>query len=90
MDEKIIIYHLQLFLGIIFNDGSSWTEKKRIVLKHLKNFGYNTRHIENYISEECKALVQQRIKDAGQPILINNMFHITILNILWRIVAGKR
>ncbi|CAB3259871.1 unnamed protein product [Arctia plantaginis] len=46
--------------------------------------------MENYIREECRALVQLRIKDAGQPVLINNMFNITIVNILWRLVAGKR
>ncbi|XP_075978468.1 farnesoate epoxidase-like isoform X2 [Anticarsia gemmatalis] len=77
-------------MGIVFNDGSSWTKTRRVVLKYLKNFGYNTRYMENYISEECRALVNLRMSDAGQPIQANDMFHITIVNILWRLVAGKR
>lgn len=60
------------------------------VLKYLKNFGYNSRFMETHISDECKALIKLRLNDAGQPVVVNNMFHITILNILWRLVAGKR
>lgn len=78
------------FLGIVFNDGASWNKTRRIVLKYLKSFGYNSRFMENYISEECRALVKLRTGDAGQPILVNSMFNITIVNILWRLVAGKR
>ncbi|CAD0200803.1 unnamed protein product [Chrysodeixis includens] len=77
-------------LGVVFNDGTSWLNTRRVVLKYLKNFGYNTRHMENYISEECRALVKLRLSDAGKPILVNNMFNITIVNILFRLVAGKR
>ncbi|XP_021181458.3 farnesoate epoxidase isoform X1 [Helicoverpa armigera] len=77
-------------LGIVFNDGTSWSKTRRIVLKYLKSFGYNTRFMENYISEECRELVKLRTNDAGRPILVNNMFNITIVNILWRLVAGKR
>ncbi|XP_026731057.1 farnesoate epoxidase-like [Trichoplusia ni] len=76
--------------GIVFNDGASWTNTRRVVLKYLKHFGYNTRLMESYISEECRALVKLRLTDAGKPILVNSMFHITIVNILWRLVAGKR
>ncbi|KAJ8713461.1 hypothetical protein PYW07_013831 [Mythimna separata] len=77
-------------LGIVFNDGASWTKTRRIVLKYLKSFGYNSRFMENYVSEECRALVRLRQSDVGEPILVNNMFNITIVNILWRLVAGKR
>ncbi|KAJ8716133.1 hypothetical protein PYW08_013418 [Mythimna loreyi] len=76
--------------GIVFNDGASWSRTRRIVLKYLKSFGYNSRFMENYVSEECRALVKLRLSDAGKPILVNNMFNITVVNILWRLVAGKR
>lgn len=79
-----------LILGIVFNDGVSWSKTRRIVLKYLKSFGLNSRFMENYIGEECRALVKLRTRDAGEPILVNSMFNISIVNILWRLVAGKR
>nr|C0SPF7.2 RecName: Full=Farnesoate epoxidase; AltName: Full=Cytochrome P450 15C1; AltName: Full=Protein dimolting; Short=mod; Flags: Precursor [Bombyx mori] len=77
-------------LGLVFSDGPTWHRTRRFVLKYLKNFGYNSRFMNVYIGDECEALVQLRLADAGEPILVNQMFHITIVNILWRLVAGKR
>ncbi|KAJ2944347.1 hypothetical protein O0L34_g18349 [Tuta absoluta] len=77
-------------LGIVFSDGPSWTATRRIVIKYLKTFGYGSRSMEANITEECRALVELRTKDAGQPIPVNHMFDVSIINILWRIVAGKR
>lgn len=75
---------------MVFNDGPSWIATRRVVLKYLKNFGFGTSSMERIISEECKELIKLRIGDAGEPILVNNMFDIAVVNILWRIVAGRR
>ncbi|KAJ0178311.1 hypothetical protein K1T71_006134 [Dendrolimus kikuchii] len=77
-------------LGIVFSDGPTWSSTRLTVLKYLKKFGYNARFMETYISEECKALVKLRLGDAGKPVTLNHMFHITIVNIMWQLVAGKR
>ncbi|XP_049874477.1 farnesoate epoxidase-like [Pectinophora gossypiella] len=77
-------------LGIVFSDGSSWNMTRRVVIKYLKSFGYGTRSMETNIAQECKALVELRMSDAGQPVLVNDMFDVSIINILWRLVAGKR
>ncbi|KAG6459438.1 hypothetical protein O3G_MSEX011399 [Manduca sexta] len=77
-------------LGIVFSDGPAWNKTRRFVLKYLKSYGYNSRFMDNYIAEECRVLVRQRERDAGQPVLVNDMFHIPIVNILWRLVAGVR
>lgn len=77
-------------LGLVFSDGSTWLRTRRLVLKYLKGFGYNTRFMEAYIAEECDSLVKLQMTFAGQPILVNEMFHVSIVNILWRLVAGKR
>lgn len=76
--------------GIAFTDGPGWSDGRRIILKFLKNFGYGTNAMENIIATECKALVELRTADAGQLIPMNEMFDITIINILWRLMAGKR
>ncbi|XP_052754989.1 farnesoate epoxidase-like isoform X3 [Galleria mellonella] len=77
-------------LGIVFSDGPVWNTTRRVLLKYLKHFGYGTRSMEVFIAEECRDLVMLRISDAGTPVFVNQMFHIPITNILWRIVAGKR
>ncbi|XP_038223594.1 farnesoate epoxidase-like [Zerene cesonia] len=77
-------------LGIVFSDGTIWTKTRRSVLKCLKNFGYGSRSMENNISEESRALVELRKADSGTPIVVNHMFDVAIVNILWKLVAGKR
>ncbi|XP_059054095.1 farnesoate epoxidase-like [Achroia grisella] len=77
-------------LGIVFSDGSTWFSTRRVLLKYLKHFGYGTRSMECLITEECRDLIKLRMSDAGTPVLVNQMFHVPITNILWRVVAGKR
>ncbi|KAM3966329.1 cytochrome P450 [Aphomia sociella] len=87
------LYKMRSFgkkLGIVFNDGPAWNTKRRILLKYLKQFGYGTRSMESFIAEECKDLIKMRMLEAGKPVIVNDIFHISIINILWRIVAGKR
>lgn len=86
------ILHTILFIcsGLVFADGPIWTKTRRMVLKCLKNFGFSSRTIENSISTECKALVDLRMSDAGTPIVVNHMFDVSVINILWKLVAGKR
>lgn len=76
--------------GIVFTEGPRWTCGRRLMLKFLKNFGYGTNAMEAIIAAECKALVELRMTDASQHILVNEMFDVTIMNILWRLMAGKR
>lgn len=76
--------------GIVFTEGPAWSCGRRLMLKFLKNFGYGTNAMETIIAAECKALVELRITDAGQFVQVNEMFDVTIINILWRLMAGKR
>ncbi|CAH2244365.1 farnesoate epoxidase-like [Pararge aegeria] len=77
-------------LGLVFSDGATWHKTRRMVLKCLKNFGYGSRSMESNISEECKALIDLRMADAGMPVVVNHMFDVCIVNILWKLVAGRR
>ncbi|XP_028170234.1 farnesoate epoxidase-like [Ostrinia furnacalis] len=76
-------------LGIVFNDGSSWSKTRRVALKFLKGFGYGSRQMELHIAEECQTLVD-RLQKIRAPVPVNGMFDISIINIVWRFVAGKR
>ncbi|XP_048487627.1 farnesoate epoxidase [Plutella xylostella] len=77
-------------IGIVFADGPSWNSTRRVALKYLKTFGYGTASMEALITEECNELIKLRMEDAGEPIEMDHMFDIPVVNILWRIVAGKR
>ncbi|XP_045766237.1 farnesoate epoxidase-like [Maniola jurtina] len=77
-------------LGLVFSDGATWHKTRRMVLKCLKYFGYGSRSMEANISEECKALIELRMVNAGMPVVVNHMFDVCIVNILWKLVAGKR
>ncbi|XP_023936785.2 farnesoate epoxidase [Bicyclus anynana] len=77
-------------LGLVFSDGATWTKTRRMVLKSLRVFGYGSRSMEANISEECNALIDMRMADAGVPVVVNHMFDVCIVNILWKLVAGKR
>ncbi|XP_063363714.1 farnesoate epoxidase-like [Cydia amplana] len=76
-------------LGVVFSDGQCWKSTRGVLLKYLKGFGYGTRSMEAYIAEECADLVKL-ISSTRQPIIVNDLFDISIVNILWRLVAGTR
>ena len=77
-------------LGIIFNDGPVWSEQRRFALRHLKDLGLGRSTIEDGILEEFEHLKKDMERSAGQPLLVNGHFNLTVLNILWRIVASTR
>ncbi|XP_046968676.1 farnesoate epoxidase-like [Vanessa cardui] len=77
-------------LGLVFSDGPTWNKTRRMVLQSLKRFGYGSRAMESNISDECRALVEMRLADTGKSVSVNHMFDVSIVNILWKLVAGKR
>lgn len=76
-------------IGLVFADGQAWISTRRVILKYLKSFGFGSRSMETYISEECTALVNH-LKGSSQPVDVNEMFDVPVINTLWRLVAGKR
>ncbi|KPJ07145.1 putative cytochrome P450 305a1 [Papilio machaon] len=77
-------------LGIVFADGPYWNKRRRTVLKYLKHYGYGSKAMEAQISEECQALTKLIENSAGRAICVNKLFNVCIVNVVWRLVAGKR
>ncbi|XP_050671896.1 farnesoate epoxidase-like isoform X2 [Leptidea sinapis] len=77
-------------LGIVFSDGATWTKTRRAVIKALKNFSHGSSSMENNIGEEVIALIEVIKENVGKPIIVNDMFDVAIVNIVWKLVAGKR
>ncbi|XP_037082197.1 methyl farnesoate epoxidase-like [Pollicipes pollicipes] len=81
-------YHQQL--GIIFSQGAAWVEHRRFALHHLKDLGFGKVSTESIVIDEFEELAKDMIRDIGSPMKVNCRFHLTVLNVLWRLVADNR
>lgn len=75
-------------------DEALWQEQKRFMLRHLRHFGYGSRSFFKMIEEECVHLVSFIEKSMGDKdfVIMNleKMFNVSVLNSLWRVIAGVR
>lgn len=65
-------------------------EQRRFALRHLKDFGFGKRSMENLVLDEVAELIQGFKRDVGKPISTQTRFNVAVLNSLWSIVAGER
>ena len=77
-------------IRLIFNDGEEWKSQRRFVLKTLKDFGFGKKSLEGVLLEEADSLADFFREKQGEPIKVQNLFNVAILNILWVIVASHR
>lgn len=80
---------------MFFSNGRLWQEQKRFTLRHLRDFGFGKSSMEGLIHEECEELIdsfKNEIKKAGSRsvITVHNRFGVSLINILWAIMAGVR
>lgn len=82
-------------LGIMLTDGELWTDQRRFVVRHLKEFGFARRGMVDMIQTE----VQHMLADYRQIVSTQNgkalipmqdAFNSYILNTLWCMMAGTR
>jgi len=76
--------------GIIFNDGPTWVEHRRFALRHLRDLGVGKNPMESIALSEFDELAKEMTLTVGTPMKVNFRFNLTVLNILWRIVADQR
>ena len=78
------------FLGLMFNDGSAWKSHRRFTLKTLRDFGFGKSSLEHVLIEEADRMGEFFLEQKNEPFLVQTLFNLVILNVLWTIVAGKR
>ena len=76
--------------GLIFNDGDSWKSHRRFTLKTLKDFGFGKSSLESVLIEEADRMGDYFVQQKNEPFLVQTLFNLVILNVLWTVVAGKR
>ena len=75
---------------MLFNDGEEWKTQRRFILKTLKDFGFGKKSLEGVLVEEADNIGEFFRQQNGKPILVQNLFNVAILNVLWIIVANHR
>ena len=81
-------------VGILFTDGPIWKSLRRFSLTTLRDFGFGKQSMETIIREEVEQVLEElferKFVDSENDALIKFPFNVSIFNIIWRIVAGKR
>lgn len=89
------MFHDNIFLGLIFNNGRPYREIKHFTVKNLKDFGFGKKqNMEQAVEDELLDFLHYFedtiLKDTSSPIRMKHMFTLSVLNILWIMVAGIR
>nr|XP_053657011.1 cytochrome P450 2D15-like [Cherax quadricarinatus] len=77
-------------LGLLGGNGQTWQELRRFVLRHLRDFGFGKTSCEPLIVKEVTELMDHIQQQEGQPIVMKRLFNRSVVNVVWRIVMGKR
>jgi methyl farnesoate epoxidase/farnesoate epoxidase len=78
----------------VFVDGNFWQEQRRFTLRHLRDLGFGKTSIEDQMMDEISDLILD-ITEAAQSdpehvVDFRLIFTVSVINILWAIVGGKR
>lgn len=82
--------------GILLTDGDFWTDQRRFLVRHLKEFGFARRGMVEMIENEAEHLfkdfqtVVQQHGGNQAMIAMQDAFGLYILNTLWTMMAGIR
>ena len=77
--------------GIVVTEGKEWQEQRRFCFKTLKNFGFGKSSMESIMHDEIINFSEQLRQEAcNGPIDLANRFNVMVINVLWRIIGGKR
>ncbi len=68
---------------MIFSHGPYWKELRRFLLRNLRDFGFGKSSMENLFLEEITKLNRKLGENVGQPIDLNGIMNVSIVNALW-------
>ena len=77
--------------GLTGSEGPHGKEKRRFTMKHLKDLGSGRSSMEEIIGIEFDEIAKKlRLSGGKEDISIHLLFNVTVINVLWRIIAGSR
>lgn len=82
---------LEFYSGVLFTDGTKWSQHRRFSLRHLRSFGFGHRKMEDHLITEAEDLVKFLHKQSlVGPVPMHSAFDIAVINSLWSMFAGRR
>ena len=79
---------------MIFSDGRLWQEQRRFTLRHLRDLGFGKTSIEDQMMDEISELIDEMKHTAKSDpdgiVDFKDLFTVSVINILWAIIGGKR
>ncbi|EFX83937.1 hypothetical protein DAPPUDRAFT_194538 [Daphnia pulex] len=81
-------------LGLLIVDGDFWQEQRRFTLRHLRDLGFGKTSIEDQMMGEISDLILDITgaakSDPDHIVDFKAIFTVSVFNILWAIIGGKR
>ncbi|XP_046454340.1 methyl farnesoate epoxidase-like isoform X1 [Daphnia pulex] len=81
-------------LGLVMVDGDFWQEQRRFTLRHFRDLGFGKTYIENQMMDEISDLIlditEAAKSDPDHVVDFKAIFTVSVFNILWVIIGGKR
>lgn len=81
-------------LGVVFTDGALWEEQRMFSVKTLKNLGFGKSSMIEHIQCEAEELIANLLKKCDKEMWIqdesSNIFDISVMNVMWKILRGER
>lgn len=75
-------------LGVVFTDGDLWEDQRIFSVRTLKQLGFGRVSMIQDIEFEAYELVENLRKK--KEIYMHNVFDISVLNVMWRMLGGER
>lgn len=83
-------------LGVVFTDGALWEAQRQFSVKTMKTLGFGKLSMVKHIEFEARELIKSLESRcaAGEDIAVqndgNNIFDISVMNVMWMILRGER
>ncbi|CAL4086281.1 unnamed protein product, partial [Meganyctiphanes norvegica] len=75
--------------GVIFTQGEQWSSLRRFLLRQMRDLGMGKSYMEDAIMHEARKLVKNFEKQVDKPAKIPKSLEVSVVNIVWRLVANK-
>ena len=86
----VFLVNVLLFTGIIGPAGEEWAEQRKFSMRHLRDFGFGRKSMEESLNAEVDRLCQNfRKKMKNGPVDPHLVFNGAIINALWNLAVGE-